>query len=78
MTQKPAATDDAQPDELRADMVDRIAAQHKALGLVLAPDIHRALLTVPRHLFAEGNANLAAAYADQNAIVTKRDERGIE
>jgi protein-L-isoaspartate(D-aspartate) O-methyltransferase len=57
-------------------MVDRIAARHEALGLVLAPDIRRALLTVPRHLFAAGNADLKAAYADQDAIVTKRDEGG--
>ena len=77
MTQKPATTDDAQPDELRAAMVDRIAAQHQALGLVLPADVRRALRTVPRHLFAEGNADLEAAYKDQNAIVTKRNERGI-
>ena len=77
MPQTPATTDDAHPDELRAAMVDRIAAQHEALGLVLTADIRRALRTVPRHLFAEGNADLEAAYKDQNAIVTKRNERGI-
>ena len=77
MTRTPATTDDAHPDELRAAMVDRIAAQHEALGLVLPADIRRALRTVPRHLFAEGNADLAAVYADQKAIVTKRDERGL-
>jgi protein-L-isoaspartate(D-aspartate) O-methyltransferase len=73
----PNTTDDAQPDELRAAMVDRIAAQHEALGLVLPPEIRRALLAVPRHLFAEGDADLEAAYADQRAIVTKRNERGV-
>ncbi|MFZ0043515.1 MAG: methyltransferase, FxLD system, partial [Solirubrobacteraceae bacterium] len=77
MPQTPAPTGDAQPDELRAAMVDRIAAQHETLGLVLPADVRRALRTVPRHLFAEGNADLAAAYADQDAIVTKRDERGL-
>jgi protein-L-isoaspartate(D-aspartate) O-methyltransferase len=77
VTQTPATADDAQPDELRAAMVDRIAAQHEALGLVLPGDIRRALRTVPRHVFAEGNADLEAVYADQKAIVTKRDERGL-
>jgi protein-L-isoaspartate(D-aspartate) O-methyltransferase len=73
----PSTTDDAQPDELRTAMVGRIAAQHETLGLVLPPDIRRALLTVPRHLFAEGDADPEAAYADQRAIVTKRNERGV-
>jgi protein-L-isoaspartate(D-aspartate) O-methyltransferase len=77
VTQPPATTDDAHPDELRAAMVDRIAAQHEALGLVLAPELRRALLAVPRHLFAEGNADLEAVYAEQKAIVTKRDDRGV-
>jgi protein-L-isoaspartate(D-aspartate) O-methyltransferase len=73
----PSTTDDVHPDELRAAMVDRIAAQHETLGLVLPADVRRALRTVPRHLFAEGNADLEAVYADQKAIVTKRDERGF-
>jgi protein-L-isoaspartate(D-aspartate) O-methyltransferase len=77
VTQTPITTDHGQPDELRAGMVARIAAQYESLGLVLTPDLRRALLTVPRHLFAEGNADLEAAYADQKAIVTKRDERGL-
>ena len=77
MTQPPGTTDEAQADELRAAMVDRIAALHERLGLVLDGDIRRALLTVPRHLFAEGDADLEAAYKDQNAIVTKRNERGL-
>jgi protein-L-isoaspartate(D-aspartate) O-methyltransferase len=77
VTQTPSTTDEAQADELRAAMVDRIAAQHERLGLVLDANTRRALLTVPRHLFAEGDADLEAAYKDQNAIVTKRDDRGI-
>lgn len=76
MTQTPSTTD-AQADELRAAMVERIAAQHEGRGLVLDADVRRALLTVPRHLFAEGNAGLEAAYKDQDAIVTKRNERGL-
>jgi len=62
--------------DLRAAMVDGIAARHEALGLVLAAEVRRALLAVPRHLFAESDADLRAAYADQ-PIVTKRDERGV-
>ena len=77
MTQTPSTTDEAQADELRAAMVDRIAALHERLGLSLETNIRQALLTVPRHLFAEGDADLEAAYKDQNAIVTKRNERGV-
>jgi protein-L-isoaspartate(D-aspartate) O-methyltransferase len=43
---------------------------------VLAADVRRALLAVPRHLFAGDDADLEAAYADQ-PIVTKCDERGV-
>src|ERR1700733_16043175 len=77
VSQTPSTTDDAQADELRAAMVDRIAALHERLGLVLDAEVRRALLTVPRHLFAECHAELEAAYKDQDAIVTKRNERGI-
>jgi protein-L-isoaspartate(D-aspartate) O-methyltransferase len=77
VTQTPSTTDDAQADELRAAMVDRIAAQHEGRGLFLDAEVRRALLTVPRHRFAEGNADLEAAYKDQDAIVTKRNERGL-
>jgi protein-L-isoaspartate(D-aspartate) O-methyltransferase len=75
--QTPGTTDDAQADELRAAMVDRIAALHERLGLVLEADIREAFRTVPRHLFAEDDADPATAYQDQNAIVTKRNDRGI-
>ena len=77
MSQPPSTTDEARADDLRAAMVDRIAALHERLGLFLDGDIRRALLTVPRHLFAEGDADLEAAYKDQDAIVTKRNERGL-
>jgi len=63
-------------DELRAAMVDGIAARREALGLSLAADVRRALLTVPRHLFTGDDPDLEAAYADK-PIVTKRDERGV-
>jgi protein-L-isoaspartate(D-aspartate) O-methyltransferase len=77
VTQLPSTTDDTEANELRAAMVGRIATLHERLGLVLDGDIRRALLAVPRHLFAEGDADLEAAYKDQNAIVTKRNERGL-
>jgi protein-L-isoaspartate(D-aspartate) O-methyltransferase len=76
VTPTASMTDHGQADELRAAMVDGIAGRHKALGLVLSADVRRALLTVPRHLFADGDADLEGAYANQ-AIVTKRDERGV-
>ena len=76
MTPTASMTDHGQADELRVAMVDGIAGRHEALGLVLSADVRRALLAVPRHLFAEGDADLEGAYADQ-AIVTKRDERGV-
>ena len=69
-------TDHGRADELRAAMVDGIARRHEALGRVLSAAVRRALLTVPRHLFAEGDADLEGTYADQ-PIVTKRDERGV-
>jgi protein-L-isoaspartate(D-aspartate) O-methyltransferase len=77
VTETPSTTDEAQADELRAAMVDRIAAQHERLGLALDTNVRQALLTVPRHLFAEGDADLEVAYKDQDAIVTKRNERGL-
>jgi protein-L-isoaspartate(D-aspartate) O-methyltransferase len=69
-------TDHGRADDLRAAMVDGIVRRYQARGLVLSADVRRALLTVPRHLFAEGDADLEGAYADQ-PIVTKRDERGV-
>jgi len=77
VTQTPSTTDGARADELRVAMVDRIAAQHERLGLVLDSGVRRALRTVPRHLFAEADADLEAAYQEQDAIVTKRNERGM-
>ena len=76
MTPTASMTDHGPADGLRAAMVDGIARRHEALGRVLSADVRRALLTVPRHLFAEGDADLEGAYADQS-IVTKRDERGV-
>ena len=76
MTPTASMTDHGRADELRAAMVDGIARRHEALGRVLSADVRRALLTVPRHLFAEGDADLEGTYADQ-PIVTKRDERGV-
>ncbi|MDX6741443.1 methyltransferase, FxLD system [Actinocorallia sp. A-T 12471] len=62
-------------DELRNAMVEGIA--ERTLGMVLGDEIRRALLAVPRHVFAEDDADVETAYRDV-AIVTKRDEeRGI-
>ncbi|MEV6980956.1 methyltransferase, FxLD system [Sphaerisporangium sp. NPDC051017] len=62
-------------EELRSALVERIAARHRALGVVLSVEIERALRTVPRHLFT-GDADLKAAYED-TAIVTKYNDRGV-
>ncbi|MGW0802825.1 methyltransferase, FxLD system [Nonomuraea sp. NPDC002799] len=59
---------------LRDALVEKIAARHRMLGLVLPSEVERALRTVPRHLFT-GDTDLQAAYED-TAIVTKRNERG--
>jgi protein-L-isoaspartate(D-aspartate) O-methyltransferase len=61
--------------ELRDRLAERVAARHRAVGLVLPAEIDRALRTVPRHLFT-GDAALEAAYEDA-ALITKRDERGV-
>ncbi|WP_182874946.1 methyltransferase, FxLD system [Microbispora sp. H10670] len=62
-------------DELRNAMVERIAVRHQALGLVLPPEIERALRTVPRHLFT-GDVPLEDAYGD-GSIITVRGEDGL-
>jgi hypothetical protein len=49
---------------LRAAIVDDIARRHKSLDPVLSADVRLALLTAPRHLFAEGDLDLEGAYAD--------------
>ncbi|MFC0039531.1 methyltransferase, FxLD system [Actinomadura rayongensis] len=61
-------------EDLRNAMVDRLAADHTAKGLVLRPEVEAALRTVPRELYAPG---VPAEEAYENtAIVTKR--RGDE
>ncbi|PSK96194.1 protein-L-isoaspartate(D-aspartate) O-methyltransferase [Murinocardiopsis flavida] len=61
-------------ERLRHEMVDRLAAEQKAKGLALRPDVEAALRSVPRDLFAPG-IPLEQAYANA-AIPTKR--RGQE
>jgi protein-L-isoaspartate(D-aspartate) O-methyltransferase len=62
-------------DEHRGALADRVAERHRLLGLVLPPEVDRAVRTVPRHLFT-GEVTVEAAYED-TAVVTKRDERGV-
>lgn len=59
---------------LREELVDQMAADHRAKGLSLRPEIEAALRTVPRELFIPG-VPLEQAYAN-TAVVTKR--RGEE
>jgi len=62
-------------DEHREALADRVADRHRAMGLMLPPEVDQAVRTVPRHLFT-GDVALEAAYGD-TALITKRDERGI-
>ncbi|MCD0447659.1 methyltransferase, FxLD system [Actinocorallia sp. API 0066] len=55
---------------LRDAMVDRLAADHQAKGLVLRPEVETAMRTVPRELFTPG-LPLEEAY-ENTAVVTKR------
>jgi protein-L-isoaspartate(D-aspartate) O-methyltransferase len=62
-------------ESLRNAMVDQLAADHAAKGLVLRPEVEAALRAVPRELFTPGLA-LEEAY-DANAAVLKK-MRGAE
>jgi protein-L-isoaspartate(D-aspartate) O-methyltransferase len=71
----PATTGDIMgSNELRGRLVDRLAADHLAKGLMLRPEVEAALRTVPRELYTPG-VPLEQAYAD-TAVITKR--RGEE
>jgi len=64
------ATPDA--DSLRAGLVDLLAAR----GTVRTAPVEAALRAVPRHVFIP-DTELQAAYAPDDAVVTKRDPAGI-
>lgn len=55
----------------RAAMVDQLVADHADKGLIMRPEIEKALRTVPRHLFTPG-AGLEEAYRADHAVITKR------
>ncbi|RAY15425.1 methyltransferase, FxLD system [Actinomadura craniellae] len=61
-------------EDLRNEMVDRLAADHRGKGLTLRPEVEAALRTVPRELYTPG-VPLKEAY-ENTAVVTKR--RGEE
>ncbi|WP_030891298.1 methyltransferase, FxLD system [Streptomyces sp. NRRL F-5053] len=56
---------------LRAAMVSEL----REMGVFQSEAVAKAVATVPRHLFAEGES-LQAAYAANKALVIKRDESG--
>ncbi|WP_239308966.1 methyltransferase, FxLD system [Frankia sp. Cj3] len=62
-------------ESLRNALVDQLAADHAAKGLVLRPEVKAAMRTVPRELFTPG-LPLEEAY-DANAAVLKK-MRGAE
>lgn len=62
-------------EDLRREMVARIADYHEAKGLTMRPEIWDAMRTVPRELFAPREP-LERVYRHDLALVTKRDESG--
>jgi protein-L-isoaspartate(D-aspartate) O-methyltransferase len=61
----------ATTDQLHSDLVDLLVAR----GTVTSGPVEAALRTVPRHRFVP-DASPDAAYAPDNAVVTKRDAAG--
>ncbi|MFW5421058.1 methyltransferase, FxLD system [Nocardiopsis sp. CNT-189] len=57
-------------------MVEALKAPGALNGMELPARLERALLEVPRHLFAPG-ADLEAAHSPFTAVETKQDERGV-
>lgn len=57
-------------------MVAQLKAPGALNGIALSAPLERALLEVPRHLFAP-EAGMEAAHAPFDAVVTKRDGRGV-
>ncbi|MDA2810873.1 methyltransferase, FxLD system [Nocardiopsis sp. RSe5-2] len=64
------------PAAWRQEMVATLKSPEALNGMELSPPLERALLEVPRHLFAP-EADLEAAHAPFNPVVTKKDERGV-
>ncbi len=59
-------------DGLREQMIDEL----RELGAILTPEVERAFRTVPRHVFVP-EVPLHKAYAAEQHVVTRRDERGV-
>ncbi|MFC7741096.1 hypothetical protein ACFQXA_08955 [Nocardiopsis composta] len=70
-----AETADKTPEAWRREMVEALKALDALNGMDLPASLERALLEVPRHLFAPG-ADLEAAHSPFAAVETKWDERG--
>ncbi len=64
------SVDTMSSESLRNAMVDKLAADHAAKGLVLRPEVKATMRTVPRELFTPG-LPLEEAY-DANAAVLKK------
>lgn len=63
-------------EQWRTAMVDALREPGALGGQDLAPQVERALRTVPRHVFAP-EASLQEAYDPFTAVVTKYDEHGV-
>lgn len=65
------SVDTTSGEDLRAEMVEQLVADHAEKGLVMRSEVEAALRTVPRHLFTP-DAGLTEAYRADQAVVTKR------
>jgi protein-L-isoaspartate(D-aspartate) O-methyltransferase len=63
-------------ESLRHAMVDRLAADHAAKGLVLRPEVEAALRAVPRELFTPG-LPLEKAYENEAVLKKMRGEEAV-
>lgn len=64
------------PAARRREMVAQLKVPGALNGMELSDPLERALLKVPRHRFAP-EADMEAAHAPFDAVVTKQDERGV-
>jgi protein-L-isoaspartate(D-aspartate) O-methyltransferase len=62
--------------DLRNSLVDKIITDHAAKGLVMRPDVERAMRRVPRDLFTPG-VSLEEAYENTAVITIRHGEEAI-
>lgn len=70
-------TDETMDQARAAELRDKLADELIAAGHIKSAPVEAAFRTVPRHAFVPADTPLEVTYAVDNAVVTKRDERGI-